>query len=63
MEDGLLVKSVLEDTDSGDSVLEADVNTSKPPIACLGSRMPRALEETAFEPALSGAVKASRAWD
>jgi hypothetical protein len=61
IEDRLLVKSILEDTDLGDPVLEVDVNALKPPIACLGLRMPRALEETAFELALSSAVKASKA--
>jgi hypothetical protein len=61
IEDRLLVKSVLKDTDLGDPVLEVDVKVSKPSIACLGSRMPRALEETAFELALSSAVKAFRA--
>jgi hypothetical protein len=60
IEDRLLVKSILEDTNLGNPILEVDVKVLKLPIACLGLRMPRALKETVFKLALSSAVKASR---
>ena len=61
-EDRWLVRSVHEDSDSSDPVLEVDLDISRPPMAWSGSRLPATSIETAFGPALGGAVKASGAW-
>ena len=62
-EDRWFVRSVREDSDLNDPELEVDLDISKPTVAWPGSRLTATSAETAFEPALGGAVKASGAWD